>query len=57
MDVQQNRSNEENKQVLAVFDGLLPVVWHYFYVMILYSYIVFASFDISPLHKHTSVDF
>ena len=39
IDVQQNKSNE-NQQVLAVFDSLLPMVCGYFYIKILFSYTV-----------------
>ena len=43
MDGQQNAVNEGN-QVLAVFDGLLPMVWPLFFVMILYSCTVFSLY-------------
>ena len=45
MDLQQNGASE-SKKVLAVFDGLLPMVRHFFYVMISDSCIVL---------KHASV--
>ena len=41
MDVEQNRSSE-NKQVLMVFDGLLPMVCSSFFIVILCGYAVFC---------------
>ena len=37
MDVEENRS-DENDQVLAAFDGLLHMVYHFFFLIILCSY-------------------
>ena len=60
MDVQQIEANE-NEHVLAVFDGLLPMVRHFFYVMILYSYAVFCLYwyiiDILLMHEYASEGF
>ena len=57
MHVEQNSTNE-NEQALAVFDGLLPKVGHFFlfndYVQPLQ---VFASINILLQYQHASVGF
>ena len=57
MDFQQNGTNE-NEQVLAVFDGLLPTVGHFFlFNDFVQSYQVFAPIDILLQHQHASIGF